>query len=291
MVDQAIPSYEFTPYEFGSWDKGVAAFTQTKFLGTNMTNGKPAEEDVCTTNYDKLSYIMGSSSNFFNLACATYQLEQAADAFKTLLFSLVDIAEDSFERDEYAIFRNPFYGWKTSSLVKEQPTLYLVDGGEAGQVVPVEALLQPSRKVDVIVVGDNSDNTDDGWPDGRTLFNTYSKSKDNGLDRMPEVPEPETFIEEGMNVHPTFFGCHDKDKVTIVYLPNVGYVTQSNVSTTQLVYEADETEAMIENGVQIATNHGDEAWAECLGCALMEKMDVDLPEACDLCWEEFCYNP
>ena len=205
MADKATPSYEFTPYEFGSWDKGVAAFTQTKFLGTNMTNGNPTEEDVCTTNYDKLGYIMGSSSNIFNLACADYQLEQTTDAIKTLFFSLVDAVEDSFQGDEYAIFRNPFYKWKTSSLIKEQPTLYLVDGGEGGQVVPVEALLQPSRKVDVIIVGDNSDDTDDNWPDGSTLFNTYSKSKDNGLDLMPENPKPEKFIKEGKNTHPTFF--------------------------------------------------------------------------------------
>ena len=169
--------------------------------------------------------------------------------------------------------------------------LYLVDGGEGGQVVPIEALLQPSRNVDVIIVGDNSDDTSNNWPDGSTLFNTYSRSKDTGLDRMPEVPEPKTFVKEGMNAHPTFFGCHDKDKVTIVYLPNVGYVTQSNVSTTQLVYDAEKTEAMIDNGVQIATMAGHQAWAECLGCALMEKMDVELPEACGVCWEGFCYNP
>ena len=119
VADKATPSYEFTPYEFGSWDAGVAAFTQTKFLGTNMTNGDPSEEDVCTTNYDKLGYIMGTSSNFFNLACATYQLEQATDAIKTLFFSIVEAADDPFVRDEYAIFRNPFYQWETSSLVNK----------------------------------------------------------------------------------------------------------------------------------------------------------------------------
>ncbi|KAL8830984.1 MAG: hypothetical protein Q9191_001133 [Dirinaria sp. TL-2023a] len=290
VADKETPSYEFTPYEFGSWDKGVAAFTQTKFLGTNMTNGNPSEKDVCTTNYDKLGYIMGCSSNFFNLACATYQLEKAADAIRTVFFSIVEAADDPFIRDEYAIFRNPFYKWKTSSLVNKQEMLYLVDGGEGGQNVPIESLLQPSRNVDVIIVGDNSDDTDEHWPDGSTLFNTYKKSKDNGLDRMPEVPEPKTFVKEGMNTHPTFFGCHDKDKVTIVYLPNVGYATKSNVATTQLVYDAKKTEAMIENGVQIATMGDHKAWAECLGCALMEKMDVELPEACGVCWEGFCYN-
>jgi lysophospholipase len=60
-------TYEFTPYEFGSWDSDVSAFTPTKYLGTAMSGRKPIGS--CTTNYDNLGYIFGTSSNLFNQIC------------------------------------------------------------------------------------------------------------------------------------------------------------------------------------------------------------------------------
>ena len=45
--------YEFSPYEFGSFDTGVNAFTQTKYLGTFLSNGAPTKT-TCETNYDNL---------------------------------------------------------------------------------------------------------------------------------------------------------------------------------------------------------------------------------------------
>jgi len=49
----ANPQFEMHPYEFGSFDSGVAAFTQTAYLGTNVTNGKPTTSGSCIQNYDK----------------------------------------------------------------------------------------------------------------------------------------------------------------------------------------------------------------------------------------------
>jgi lysophospholipase len=34
--------YELHPYEFGSWDSGVNAFTQTAYLGSRLSNGAPS---------------------------------------------------------------------------------------------------------------------------------------------------------------------------------------------------------------------------------------------------------
>ena len=45
--------YEFSPYEFGSFDSGINAFTQTKYLGTFLSNGSPINK-TCETNYDNL---------------------------------------------------------------------------------------------------------------------------------------------------------------------------------------------------------------------------------------------
>lgn len=35
--------YQFSPYDFGSFDAGVNAFTQTKYLGTSLSNGAPTK--------------------------------------------------------------------------------------------------------------------------------------------------------------------------------------------------------------------------------------------------------
>ena len=43
-------TYEFSPYEFGSWDSDVSAFIQTEYLGTSLKNGEPTGE--CTTGFD-----------------------------------------------------------------------------------------------------------------------------------------------------------------------------------------------------------------------------------------------
>jgi lysophospholipase len=47
--------YEFHPYEFGSWDSGVNAFTQTAYLGSRLSNGSGS----CETNFDSIGFILG----------------------------------------------------------------------------------------------------------------------------------------------------------------------------------------------------------------------------------------
>lgn len=51
--------FEFSPYEFGSFDSGINAFTQTKYLGTSLSNGSPTNT-TCETNYDNLGTIPSS---------------------------------------------------------------------------------------------------------------------------------------------------------------------------------------------------------------------------------------
>lgn len=51
--------YEFHPYEFGSWDSGVNAFTQTAYLGSRLSNGLPSNNQACEMNYDNLGYVLG----------------------------------------------------------------------------------------------------------------------------------------------------------------------------------------------------------------------------------------
>jgi hypothetical protein len=61
--------FEFHPYEFGSWDSGVAAFAWSKYLGTVIRGGKPINSGCCIQNFDNLGHIFGMRSNLFDELC------------------------------------------------------------------------------------------------------------------------------------------------------------------------------------------------------------------------------
>ena len=231
--------YEIHPYEFGSWDAGVKAFAQTKYLGTRPNNGKAS---TCFTNYDNLGYALGTSSNLFNEVCS--QLIIAAtgliSGIAPVLNTLLSIAHATSTRDEYAVYPNPFYNSPQSPLVSSQQDLYLVDGGEALQNLPMWPLIQNSRAIDVIIANDNSADTNN-YPNGTSLLMTYTEAKAAGLSRMPAIPPVSVFLSQGLTTRPTFFGCNDTSKITVIYLPNQDYSFASNVPTAQVEYPKSET--------------------------------------------------
>lgn len=287
--------YEFSPYEFGSWDKDVSAFTQTKYLGTTLKGGKPTSG--CTTNYDNLGYVLGTSSNLFNEICTPPPAINSTDDLSETLTALLSKIHQVTTSDLYATYRNPFYEYISSTStpnvannVSAQEVLALVDGGEALQNNPIFPFLQPSRNISVILVNDNSADTSNNFPNGSEILTTYVQSKNAGLTRMPVIPSVDIFISKGLNTRATFFGCGDASKVTIVYLPNRQYSFNSGVSTGQLAYPKAETDAMIANGVVIATQGGDSEWGTCLGCAMMMKTGQALPSACTACFAKYCYH-
>ena len=170
-----------------------------------------------------------------------------------------------------------------------QTELDLVDGGEALQNNPIWPLLH--RSVDVIIVNDNSADTSTNYPNGTEIYTTYQQATAQGLTRMPVIPPVATFIAEGLNVRPTFFGCNDTSKTTIVYLPNADYTYNSGQSTLKLEYTQAETDAMIANGVQVAAKGGDPGWPLCLACGIMKKVrGAALPKGCGACYTQYCYN-
>ena len=126
--------YELHPYEFGSWDIGVAAFTQTSFLGSSLSNGAPTKAGACIMNYDNLGYALGTSSNIFNEACTS--VSSLGSSYGGLTTLLETVHSLTF-RDEYAVYPNPFYQRPASSLVASEQSLYLVDGGESLQNNPI----------------------------------------------------------------------------------------------------------------------------------------------------------
>ena len=85
---------------------------------------------------------------------------------------------------------------------------------------------------------------------------------------MPVIPPSSVFLAKGYNVRPTFFGCNNNSKTTIIYLPNYNFTFPSGQSAAKLQYSPSETDGMIVNGGQVATFGGNATLAQCLGCAI-----------------------
>ncbi|KAF4553371.1 Lysophospholipase-like protein 2 [Elsinoe fawcettii] len=276
--------YEFTPYEFGSWDNGIRAFTNTFFLGTSLTNSKPTDRNKCTANFDNLGYVFGTSSDIFSLYCYPYPAENS-----TLIGVMSGLIQSS-PTNLLANIPNPFYKSASSPSIAESKTLYLADGGLNDQINPIWPFLQPERPVTVLLVSDNTADSADTFPNGVQIRNTYLQAKSAGLSKMPAVPPPETFVAQGLNKRAVFFGCDDKDKLTIVWLPNAAYSFPSNASTYQVQFTREETRGIIANGNLVASQNGTEGWGRCLGCALQSKTGAKLPAQCKGCFDKYCYR-
>ena len=93
-------TYEFTPYEFGSWDSDVSAFMQTHYLGTAMKNGKHTGL-LCTKNYDNLGFVLGTSSNLFNQLCLSApEAANSTTNLDTTMAQILDYVHEVTYSDE-----------------------------------------------------------------------------------------------------------------------------------------------------------------------------------------------
>jgi len=309
--------WEFTPYEFGTWDPEVAAFTPTAFLGTSLSNGIPSTTS-CTTNYDNLGFVLGTSSTLFNdptlgaagspeLLLANLCTATATTSSNTT--STVDPLTLEFEEDIYgllveipsitfaspgdlfATWPNPFYNLTTARLVSAQENLAMVDGGESGQVNPIFPFLQPARNISVILVNDNDGDTAEIYPNGAELYYTYIAASAAGLTRMPFVPSPDVFVAQNITERPVFFGCGDSSTATVVWIPNAPLTAAGGaIETAQMVINETQTESMVANGLAVGSQNDSEEWATCLACAIMEGSGTTLPEECTACLEVYCFT-
>jgi lysophospholipase len=290
-------TYEFTPYEFGSWDNDVSAFTPTAYIGTALKGGK-LNQLLCTKNYDNLGYVFATSSDVWSSYCFTIPPpdNSTSDLDTTLTAALNEIHELTTS-DLYARYPNPFFQYTSPTGFRNpandiftQETLTLVDGGQSLQNNPIFPMLQPARKIDVLLVNDNSADTTMFWPNGSEILTTYVQSFNQGLTRMPFIPSVDTFLSQGLNQHAVFFGCNDTNKMTIVWMPNTRYSFASNFPTSKSTYTYAETDGVIANGVQIAAQGGDANWGTCFGCALLSKTGQALPSDCTACLSKYCYT-
>jgi lysophospholipase len=302
--------YEFNPFEMGSWDPTTFGFAPMRYLASNFSNGVVPPDGKCVRGFDSLSYIFGTSSSLFN----AFLLQNISsvegvpsfliDAGTSLLQGL-----DADKNDIAQYVPNPFLGWnKASNPTASTSELDLVDGGMDLQNIPLHPLIQPFRSVDVIFAVDSSADTTYAWPNGtamRASFDRVGGTIANGT-LFPAVPDDKTFLAQGLNSRPTFFGC-DVANFTlsqgqtppplIVYVPNAPYTAMSNVTTFTPSYTLPERDGIIRNGYDAATQGNgtlDAQWQACVACAVMSRSwartDTAVPAACNSCFERYCWN-
>lgn len=188
--------YEFTPYEFGSWDHYLNAFVNTKYLGSALFNNTPIFKaqngsSLCVAGFDDIGFITATSSSLFNNVliyvwqAVSSARKRTSDAMKLILFTL-GLGKSSKERlknhPDYALVApNPFYGYKDSGAppdVINSPQLFLVDGGEDKQNIPFHPFLQKARNVDIIFAIDSTSDRNN-LPKGVALRATFNRYKNN----------------------------------------------------------------------------------------------------------------
>jgi len=307
--------FEFNAYEMGSWDPSLYQFSDVKYIGTDAEDGE-STNGSCIAGFDNAGYVMGTSSSLFNQFVLQINTTSLSTTIQDLIKHFLEKVSDS--EDDVAIYKpNPFYKTDEASVesIVKNDTLYLVDGGEDLQNVPLHPLLQPQRKVDVIFAYDNSADTNESWPNGASLVATYERQfleQGNGT-IFPYVPDVNTFLNLNLTTRPTFFGCDAKnltsllddtsdedsvfDSPLVVYTANRPFSYWSNTSTYKMSYDDEEKKGVIQNGYEAASrlnNTLDKEWAACVGCAIIrreqERNGIEQSDQCKECFERYCWN-
>ncbi|TAQ89698.1 hypothetical protein B7494_g1997 [Chlorociboria aeruginascens] len=296
--------YEFNPFEMGSWDPTTYGFAPTRYLGSNFSGGVVPEDGQCVEGFDQAGFVMGTSSSLFNTFLIYLNGTTIPQVVQNIFASiLTDLGQDNNDIAQYQ--PNPFYGFNNATNRNAQTAqLTLVDGGEDGQNIPLNPLIQPVRHVDVIFAVDSSADTIYNWPNGTSLVATYQRSLNvtigNGT-AFPSIPDQNTFVNLGLNNRPTFFGCNASNITStaplVVYVPNAPYITQSNTSTFDLAYNDTQRDVIIRNGYDVATlGNGtqDSEWGVCVACAILSRSfgrtNTTVPTACTTCFNRYCWN-
>lgn len=262
---------------------------------------------------------MGTSSSLFNQLLLQINSSGIEGAALEIASSVLTTFSES-ENDIADYTPNPFYGVNpTENPTAKTHNLTLVDGGEDLQNIPLQPLIQPVRKVDVIFAFDNSadtanaDGTLTNWPNGTAIVASYQRAFDGPISNgtlFPYVPGQNTMVNLGLNKRATFFGC-DGSNITaghpnspvpplLVYVPNAPWVSNSNTTTMTLSYENDLRDSLIYNGYNIATqgnstkSGSDEKWPTCVACAIIhreqERKGVAQSDQCKRCFTQHCWD-
>lgn len=307
--------FEINPFELGSWDQLLQLFTDVRWIGSTVLRGMPLNSLSCVNGFDNAGFILGTSLTLFNQFILRINTTSFASAIKDIFRKILNqvLRKDN----DIASYRpNPFRddGNATYKLIVQNNTLFLVDGGEDNQNVPLYPLIQRVRDVDVIFAYDNSADTGGNWPDGASLVATYQRQfmKQGAGTIFPHVPDVNSFRNLNLTSKPAFFGCDAKNLSSlagnssagdiyksplIVYTANRPFTYYSNRSTFKLSYSQDEKVGMIKNGFEVASRLNrtlDSSWPACVGCAIIrreqERQGIEQSDQCKQCFQKYCWD-
>lgn len=294
--------YEFTFFEMGSYDPPLASFTPTRFLGTTNTSS-------CVTNFDQASFLSGASSELFNEFNITLQtlLSSSIGPVISLLNSTLP-EDDSVVELDVTMIPNPFFGVANTTFPQSNQTfLRLVDGGEDGEVIPLQPLLVKAREIDVILAIDGT-NDINNYAAGSSLVASQNRTSFfPSAYSFPQVPtDINTFVDQNLTHHPTFFGCNESAPVPLlIYIANgaapPGLPPITNVSTSTSSFSPSDAQAILDESFVIATQgfpngsqKTDAEWPACLACAVVDrvraKQNIERSGICSDCFARYCWN-
>ncbi|GKZ23625.1 hypothetical protein AbraIFM66951_009902 [Aspergillus brasiliensis] len=320
--------FDLTPFEFGAWDGDVRAFTPTEWLGNQLASGMPVNQSTCWKGFDRSSLVIGTSANAFNLwyleSVSNGTLGQFAKRstttthkssfakrlsqppnLNTLVKTFSNTLDLNLTEITYSTFPNPFTNLSLSTgNAHTSPTLHLVDGSETGQTIPLWGLIQPARNTDFLIAWDDSQDADPySWNNGTNLYNTYLAANATGLP-FPIIPPPRTMMNLNYTLHPGFFGCDanltttgDDRAPIVLYMANAPYSAYTNFSFWQTATSREQMGEVFVNSFDIVTQANgswDGEWAECVGCAAVERslkrVGMERSRQCERCFERYCWD-
>jgi lysophospholipase len=290
-------------------DPNLFGFVPTKYTGSHFESGTLGTAATCVVGFDNAGFVMATSSTLFNIAIgAIMDREKESGLLGPLMAPLRTLAKRWADReDDIAAWTpNPFYKWnEATNLNANSKDLTLVDGGEDGQNIPLYPHIQQQRAIDVVFAVDVSADTIPGnWPSGGAMIASYQRTLNSALmngTAFPAVPDPYTFINLGLNVRPTFFGCDSKKTSAptpiVVYIPNAPYSYMSNLSSSTTEFNNSVRNSIIQNGYEVATmGNGtvEQEWPICVGCVMLlrslERTNTTIPQQCNECFKKHCWN-
>ncbi|KAG0148746.1 hypothetical protein CROQUDRAFT_669776 [Cronartium quercuum f. sp. fusiforme G11] len=312
------PVYEFTPLEFGTWHPSLNAFIPIDYLGTSFFQGRRLAGEECVVGFD-------SMGNIFSVSSSTEGQPFLLALFHKFLNMLTGNVFDE------AIIPNPFrglglsFGLGSAYPGAEDEDLYLADSSLSGETLPMWPLIQPARKLDVIIAVDSSNRAKPSlnlhvYPNGSSLYNSYAKTlaPEYKAYNFPRIPNPFTgeFTRLGYHQRPVFFGCNQLNASLIIYLPNHFVVASTDAPTTQIQFRHTEIDNYFTNGFAIATQASEPTqklsdaledelaragpsssveWSVCLACALIDRQQtrngLSRTGQCQSCFEFYCSVP
>ncbi|KAG6842116.1 hypothetical protein C0991_002770 [Blastosporella zonata] len=226
--------YEITPLELASYDPNLSMGMNLTYAGTHLLNGTAVNGSACVTGFDQAGFIMGSSASLFNQildfarnTISDFSQDDGAAILYVLSRQLRDVRTRA---DDVANWPNPFHGMKNATFEDSSSEwLELIDGASNSENIPYAPLFVRARALDVIVTIEGSaDDNVNLWPNGSSLLTTALRQSTllrPSHQQFPPIPQDtQAFVDTGVNMRPTFFGCDPTQSPPefplVIYLPN-----------------------------------------------------------------------